>query len=123
MSLVPVIASPHGGTAEGITGHATRSAYLCVYVWRDGKLPEYMIFDCVYTRKPQPSVEDATPQDREALQLELDRVVRTANESNDYESINAGTNDLVTRCEKKIRDMFTKEVSFRARTQPLACIL
>ena len=68
-------------------------------------------------------MEDATKQDREHLERELARVLRTANESDDYASITAPTDNAVARCDGRIQAMLAKEVSFRALIQPLACAL
>ena len=72
----------------------------------------------MYAPTPQlPSVKDATKQDREMLQQELARVLRTANESDDYVSISADTHDEVAMCDKNIQDMLANEVC--SRTTPL----
>ena len=76
--------------------------------------PACVIHDHIHPRTSQlPPVKDATKQDREALQQELGRVLRTANESDDYASISADTHDEVAMCEKVIEDMLAHEVCSR----------
>ena len=56
-----------------------------------------------------PPLEETTKEHREALQQELDRVLRTANESADYATISKDTDPEVAACEKAIKDMLKHE--------------
>ena len=55
-----------------------------------------------------PPVEETTKEHREALQQELDRVLRTAKASADYATIRADDPE-VAACEKAIKDMLKRE--------------
>ena len=56
-----------------------------------------------------PAVEEATEDDRLALERDLNRVMRTANGNNAYASI-AATHSEVVACKQAIRTMLTHEV-------------
>ena len=63
-----------------------------------------------------PPVEETTKEHREALQQELDRVLRTAKASADYATIRADDPE-VAACEKAIQDMLEHQQMKEAELQ------